>query len=106
MDKFDTKSQETKRGRGRPPLSPEEKEAKQLILNKKSAQCHKDTDYAAQRKYRENNPDKYKRYSVKIVIATEFKETLDTLVESSGLSLTSLFINAVEEKHNIKLRKD
>ena len=56
--------------RGRPPLSPEERELRRIERNKRSNEAHKKSGYAAQAKYRENNPDKmsaiYQKHNQKI----------------------------------------
>ena len=97
---------EVKNKKGRPPLSAEEKEARVIEQNKKSAAAHKESGYAAQQKYRETHPEKYDNYEPKIRIASEFRGTLSKLLSKTGLSITNLFIGAVEEKYNVKLRKD
>jgi len=111
MDNFDTSSQEPKRGRGRPPLSPEEKEQRQGEYTKRSNEAHKKSNYAAKKKYFAANPDKVKEwrgnyYEPKVRIHKDFVPEFQALIASTDFSsITDFFISAVEEKYNIILSK-
>jgi len=93
MDNFDTSSQASKKGQ------------RQDTINKQSAQRHKQTNYAAQKKYRENNPDVYDFYEPKVRIPSEYRDTIKALSKKTGMSITELFIGAVEAKYNITLSR-
>jgi len=109
MDKIDTQSHEPKKGRGRPPLSPEEKELRRIAKNKRTNEYHKQSGYAAQRKYDSANPEKIAEirdsyYSPKIYIDRDFEEKFNQLFKDSKLkSMSEFFINAVEEKYDVVL---
>lgn len=57
--------------------------------------------YAAQKKYRATHPNS--KYEPKVRIDKNFKPVLQALLDETGLSITDLFVNAVEEKYDIKL---
>lgn len=85
----------------------------------------KATGYAAQKRYREKNPDvarsvarksmKLHRekvkgtenevYCARIPIKMKYKADLDNLVVEQGLTITELFLSAVEEKYGVVLHK-
>ena len=60
--------------------------------------------YASQKRYREKH--KGDVYEPKIRIKKEYKKNLETLLSATGLSITELFVSAVEEKYNIVLHKN
>lgn len=93
----------TKKRRGRPPLSDEERELRRIETNKKQAERLKRNGYAAQKKYRETHSYK-KNYEPKIKIPLEFRSNLDKLLSKTGMTITELFVGAVEEKYAITLR--
>ena len=101
----DRTTKQTKKGRGRPPLSSAEKSQRKIENQEKASVAHKKTGYAAQKKYRGLNPEKYKRYAIGLVIAPEYQGNLEQLLSTTGLSRTELFINAVEEKYGVDLSK-
>jgi hypothetical protein len=80
---------ETKRGRGRPPLPPEMKKPKRNY--------HKENGYAALKKFRENNLE------LRVLIPIASKPILDRIASEVNLSISALFLNAVEEKYDIQL---
>ena len=93
--------------RGRPPLPPEEREARRVAQNQKAMERHKKNGYAAQKRYRAAHPEKYNQnYEPKVRIPLEFKPTIESLTQKTGLSLSQLFIAAVEEKYNVVLHRD
>ena len=103
---------ETRKKRGRPPLTPEELEARRITNNKRSVEWHRSTGYAAQKRYKESHPDqrtrerareRAKTYEPKVRIPMEFKGIIESLTNDTGLSITRLFISAVEEKYNVVL---
>lgn len=85
---------ETKK-RGRPPLSAEKK-AESIAKRK-----------AYKKEYRSNHPEVYKGrfYEPKIRIPISNKEKLQSLLFSTGLSISQIFIDAVREKYDIDLSK-
>lgn len=101
---------ESKRG-GRPPLPPEEREARRIAKNKRTTEWHKSTGYAAQKKYKAAHPEhraneRGRVYEPKIRIPMELKENLEILMNETGLSITRLFVSAVEEKYGVVLHYD
>lgn len=106
---------EEKKKRGRPPLSPEEKERRRVAKNATVAAYHKSTGYAAQNKYKKANPERYREYNrraretvyePKIRLHVSKKEALQSLLQAEGLSLTQLFVTLVLEKYGIDLTGD
>lgn len=85
----------------------------------------KTTGYAAQKKYRENNPDvsrstarksmkKHREkvkgtdmetYSARVPIKMKYKPVLDELIKNEGITIAELFLSAVEEKYGIILHE-
>lgn len=68
----------------------------------------KEGGYAAQKRYRENHPEKVQEwrtriYEPKIRIKKEFRNVLEKLLNETGYSITELFVNAVEEKYDVLL---
>ena len=83
------------------------------------------TWYAAQKKYRENNPDvsrstarksmkKHREkvkgtdmetYSARVPIKMKYKPVLDELIKNEGITIAELFLSAVEEKYGIILHE-
>ena len=93
--------------RGRPPLSPEAREARRIAKNKSSAEWHKKNGYAAQKRYKAAHPEQRgQNYEPKIRIALEFKPIIESLTAETGLSITQLFISAIEEKYKVVLHRD
>lgn len=75
----------------------------------------KEGGYATQKKYRVEHPDRVKaarikaaqkNYEPKVRIPREYKTAFDALLTQTGLTITELFIGAVEEKYNIILHRD
>jgi|GEM_PF-1740046 len=108
---------QNKRPRGRPPLTPEQREESRIRNNKRTNQHHKNTGYASQKKYNESNKEsvsegsrirskkvREKYCDLGILILREKRDELNRILEDTSLTITDLFINAVEEKYNISLR--
>lgn len=100
--------------RGRPPLSPEEKERRRVEKNTTTAVYHKKTGYAAQKKYQQTHKEQYQVYKKKqrgsiyepkIRIPMEYKNELSQLLKEEEMSLTQLFIFLVREKYGIDFSK-
>jgi hypothetical protein len=89
---------QVKRKRGRPPLSPEEREARRIEHIKRSNEYHKKTGYAAQAKYKKNHYDE-----LTVLFPKKARHILEEIITKEGKSISSLFLNAFEEKYNIKL---
>lgn len=85
---------ETKK-RGRPPLSPELKAESQAKRK------------AYEKEYRKSHPEIYcgRFYEPKLRIPIANKEELLSLLASTGLSISQIFIDAVREKYGIDLSK-
>ena len=79
---------------------------------------HKKSGYAAQKKYKKNNPEKVREwrrkqkerekgtiYEPKLRLAIEFKPVLEQLCQDTGKSINELCLSALEEKYDIVLRK-
>lgn len=112
-------SDETKKKRGRPPLTDAEREKRRIESNKRQAERLKRNGYAAQKKYHTmNDPAKEREwrkesrerqrgkvYEPKIRIQIDFKPTLMQLMTDTGLSLTALCLTALEEKYGVVLQK-
>lgn len=96
---------EEKKKRGRPPLPPEVKAERVAQRNAYKSAYHKRTQYAAQKKYKATHPEVYrgKYYEPKIRVPLDKKESLVSLMERTGLTITQLFIGAVEEKYGVIL---
>lgn len=86
---------------GRPPLSPEEREARRKAKNKRDNERKKAQGYTAQKRYRENR--KGQVYEPKLVIPASKKSVLFELMEKTGMTTTQLFVTAVEEKYGVDL---
>lgn len=111
--------EEKKKKRGRPRLSPDKKAEREKEKQAKSAAYHAASGYAAQKKYSKAHPEKAKQaasryakkhngelYSPHISIYKDFKQIIDDLAKTTGLSINQLFIGAVEEKYNVTLHKN
>ena len=95
---------ENKRPRGRPPLSTEEKTERQKVYTMRSNESHKKSNYAASKKHRQLHPENYQvYYEPKVRIPKELRPVLKNLIAQTGLSITKLFVQAVEEKYGVVL---
>lgn len=101
--------------RGRPPLDPAEKEKRRIERNQKRNAARKASGWATDKKYRELHPDKVrefrvnssiKYYSPKINIPRESKPTFDSLLASTGKTISELVLDALEEKYSVNLHAD
>lgn len=99
--------------RGRPPLPEDVKRARQAERNRRNNERKKQNGWIAEKKYAATHPEikakKYanwseKYYSPKINIPREFKPTFDTLLASTGKTISELVLEAVEEKYSVTLR--
>ncbi len=82
--------------------------------NRSGISATKAGGYAAQKRYRQNHPDRVreqnersrgKNYEPKLRIPIENKATLEKLLSDTGLSITQLCLGAVEEKYGVTLLK-
>lgn len=95
-----------KANKKRVPLTPEELEARRIARNRSSAESHKRSGYAAQKKYRTTHADRRKpSYDIKIRTPLESKAIIDGLVSQTGLTITELFVSAFDEKYHVDLRQ-
>jgi hypothetical protein len=94
--------------RGRPALSEEEREARRIAHNQKTNERHKANGYASQKRcnaaYREAHRGEI--YEPKLRIPSSKKGELQDLISKTGLTLTQLFVGAVEEKYGVILHED
>lgn len=85
----------------------------------------KATGYAAQKKYRRNNPDvarstarksmgksrnkvkgtEMEVYSARVPIRMKYKSVLEDLLKEQNLTIAELFLSAVEEKYGVTLHE-
>ena len=70
----------------------------------------KEGGYVNQRNYERRHPDKIKakraRYhNLRIMVHKDFKPLIDSLAEQEGLSLSKLFVHAVEEYYGVTIHK-
>lgn len=107
MEPTDTTPEKKKRGR--PPLPPELKKPK-----KQGISGRKEGGYASQKKYKETHPEKNKEwcknrrkkyYMPTLLIPIEHRDELKELMNSQGMTLSDFFLDAVETKYDIVLRK-
>lgn len=105
---------EIKKKRGRPPLTDEEKALRPKRKTKPAFNSTKAGGYATQRRYEENHREEIRErqrirrqriYEPKLRIPLENKETLLNLLSQTGLTMTQLFLGAVEEKYGVILQK-
>lgn len=101
--------------RGRPALPEAERSARRRESYKKHNEKRKLSGWAAEKKYAAAHPEirakKYanwtaKYYSPKINIPRESKPAFDSLLASTGKTISELVLEAVEEKYNVTLRSD
>nr|DAO56458.1 MAG TPA: hypothetical protein [Caudoviricetes sp.] len=95
---------EMKKKSGRPPLSPDEREARRKERNKRDNERKKAQGYIAQKRYRE--AQKGKRYQPKLSIPANKKDVLFNLMKQTGFTTTELFVKAVEDKYDIVLHDE
>ena len=74
--------------------------------NRSGISATKAGGYAAQKRYRQNHPDRVREQNEpKLRIPIENKVTLEKLLSDTGLSITQLCLGAVEEKYGVTLLK-
>lgn len=86
---------------GRPPLSPEEREARRIAKNKRGNARQKERGYPARKSYVERH--KGEIYEPKLRIPSSNKQDLERLLSETGLTITQLFVGAVKEKYGVDL---
>jgi len=72
--------------------------------NKRHNAQQKESGYAAQKKYQKGYRDRM--YLCRFYIEKSKKDEIQRIAKENGLSLSRLFIEAVEEKYQIKLREN
>lgn len=85
--------------RGRPPLSPEERELRRKESKKKYEQKRPDINI----KRRESYKAVYD--TIGVSVRKDCRHELDKLVEKTGMSMSALFSDALEEKYKINITK-
>jgi len=97
-------SNEIKKGRGRPPLTAQEKEERRIANDKKRNIIHKKSGYASQKKYIKNNAGKF--HQIRVTIDPKYKDVLYDLVARTGMdSPSKLFLDAIEKVYGIALQE-
>lgn len=92
---------ETKNKGGRPPLSPEEREARRRAKIQRDNERQKERGYPAHKNYIERH--KGEIYEARVRIPSSNKPVLEQLLSETGLTVTQFFVNAVKEKYGIDL---
>lgn len=97
-----------KKKRGRPPLPPGIKAERVAQRNASINAYHKSTGWAAQKKYKASHRDvcRGRTYEPKLRIPMDKKDILVQLMAQTGLTITQLFVGAVEEKYGVNLHKN
>jgi len=101
MDNNDKIITEVKKGRGRPPLSPKEKEARHRETKRKYRESHKEQEIASAKIRGKKARELY--LTVRVPILRELTPTLERIVAETNMKASKLFLSAVEEKYGIKL---
>lgn len=100
---------------GRPPLSEEERAARAKARVRKSNEQRKATGWERDKKYRASHPDYQKKqyanrmakyHALTIRIPRESKPAFDSLLASTGKTISELVLEAVEEKYNVTLHNN
>lgn len=103
---------DTPKKRGRPPMPPELKaqvlEERRIKKNAYKKAYDKANGYSSQKKYKAAHPEVYRgrHYEPKLRIPLGRKDTLAQLMAQTGLTITQLFVGAVEEKYGVILHDD
>ncbi len=101
--------------RGRPPLSEEERKARSRERQQKYYASHKDQKRERDERYRANHPDLQVRkhakrvekyYSPKINIPREAKPIFDSLLASTGKTISELVLDSLEKQYGVNLHAD
>ena len=83
--------------RGRPQsLTPDEREQRRIKQNKIINDHHKKTGYASRKK----------GYEPKIRVSKDAEELLKALCAENDMTITDLFVDAVEQRYGISLRHE
>lgn len=86
---------------GRPPLSPEDREARRKAKIKRDNERQKERGYPARKSYVKRH--KGEVYEPKLRMPASNKGMLEQLLAETGLTVTQLFVGAVKEKYGIDL---
>lgn len=92
---------EMKKKSGRPPLSPDEREARRKAKVQRDNNRQKERGYPARKNYVERHRGEI--YEPKLRIPAANKPELEQLLAETGLTMTQLFVGAVKEKYGIDL---
>ena len=92
--------------RGRPPLPEEERKRRQRERNKKLNEQRKASGWASQKKYRATHDAIRKYYEPKIRIPIQSKHQFDSLLASTGKTITELMLDALEKQYGVNLHAD
>ncbi len=90
--------------RGRPLMSSEERELKRIVRNKRENERKKALAWKDQKNYRERHRGEY--YEPKIRISRVSKPTFDSLLASTGKTITELVLDALEKQYGVNLHAD
>lgn len=96
-------AEEAKKKIGRPPLSPQEREARRIAKNRYGNERQKQRGYPARKRYVEKHRGEI--YEPKLRIPAYNKPLLEKLLADTGLTITQLFLDALETKYGVDLSK-
>lgn len=92
--------------RGRPPLPEEERKRRQRERNKKLNEQRKASGWVSQKKYRATHDAIRRYYEPKIRIPIQSKSQFDSLLASTGKTITELVLDALEKQYGVSLHAD
>lgn len=101
--------------RGRPSLTEEERKARRTESYRRQNEKRKQSGWATEKAYLAKHPElraqkyavqKNKYHTITVRIPRESKPAFDSLLASTGKTISELFLEAVEEKYNVTLRSD
>ncbi len=104
-----------KKKRGRPPLPEEEREARAKARTQKNNAMRKATGWERDKKYRASHPDYQKKqyanrvakyHALTIRIPREVKSDFDSLLVSTGKTISELVLDALEKQYGVNLHAD
>ena len=103
MDNNDIKATKEKKGRGRPPLSLDEKKKRKNASNKKYVQNNPEKIAESYRK--RNVKRKESHFEIRISVRKDLSEIIKKTAQEANISVRTMFLNAIEEKYGINLKK-
>nr|DAO56456.1 MAG TPA: hypothetical protein [Caudoviricetes sp.] len=92
---------EMKKKSGRPPLSPDEREARRKAKVQRDNNRQKERGYPAHKKYVEKHRGEI--YEARLRLPADNRHLLEELLSNTNLSVTQLFTGALKEKYGVDL---